>query len=818
MTRTLRSRVIVTPGPSTQATTEQPAEAARVETPGQSEPLDATTRLELVSPLSSRSPTNQNSGAPLGSGSTPEDSATSSGMSGSCAEQTPGGVDASGDAGMASHDDERQEPHDDGLVHSGEVSMEMTDQDGTPGNEPRSVESTLVEGRPPTPASEYRSVSPVDWSEQEDDEDLGELPEEWIRHARERQRNGISIGDVTTDALQEAMTDGQLGAIMDRLPVSTRNIDDDSDAETSDSSVPSQKSIKKVRIVPKVTIEDVTDDESGYKPPVIQARAMRRSESPDRPEERPPPVDKGKSKMSELELKAERQRQEYLRSYALAMEERERLRKSMEEAKARQLAADQALAERVQAGEVANMDALRREEVRIEQEYLKKSSIVESSGMPARSRVAYSKLLGGRDGERANDFAESTPVIGKKIVQLDSRARSLSRPITTSVIEDMRRRIEPLSSTGKAQANSSKSHYTDSKMAEIPAQKIPLLSERRAASMIIPNTTYMGATRGQTREPSDPSSSSSSSSDSSDSEFSDTSSPDSDTPRRERKRKVLKKKLYHKQVKIARKKARRPEPKDRDLKLDLPKAYRGGESFEVYDDWIHDMEQYFALTGIHSEEKKIRVLGLAVEGKAKVWYRRHVATRIDEWDWELARTALFDYCFTTEFRAVMRAKFENAQRGDKSVKDWALELLDLAARVEGITDRIIVIRFWNGLSKRMRGSLASFGYSKEIHSLEEILEMAEQLERAERETEYEMGTTYRKDSDHRPRDPDNRNGNSRGSVRGGRRWDKKRHNPKRDHHPKPESNSNSNQEPKDKTHQKPSSIDHRITKAKARRM
>ncbi|KAF7371586.1 Transcription factor [Mycena venus] len=203
-------------------------------------------------------------------------------------------------------------------------------------------------------------------------------------------------------------------------------------------------------------------------------------------------------------------------------------------------------------------------------------------------------------------------------------------------------------------------------------------------------------------------------------EPSEVSSNDSARTKRQKKRarkewrmKLLRLKLEHSNA--------RPEP---------PSVYNGEAKFRIINRWqleVRDWAKYSYIRKNMIVSRLQKYLG----GRALAWYMREVANNPKKWSLNRFFTALFNYCLPVEFRSIQRAKFNAFEQRGHPIGDYRIDLEELRNSVGGdITDRQLVVRFWEGADMEIRLKWAEAGFDPEFSNIDELETAGRNFQRA----------------------------------------------------------------------------------------
>lgn len=180
----------------------------------------------------------------------------------------------------------------------------------------------------------------------------------------------------------------------------------------------------------------------------------------------------------------------------------------------------------------------------------------------------------------------------------------------------------------------------------------------------------------------------------------------------------------------------------RRLKLPMPE-YDGAADLETYEAFVHKFDSWCRAKELQGRYA-VELLNYALTGKAATWYLRHVALDTRTWTMQQVYDELWKYCFPVSFREDMRKKLMHAKQRGCSVKDFAQDIQNVAARYPDI-DRYTVKRiFWDGVDSYIRLFWIDKGRSVE-DSLRALIHYAKRAELRElerrRSQEAERGST-----------------------------------------------------------------------------
>ncbi|KAG8725987.1 hypothetical protein FRC11_001065, partial [Ceratobasidium sp. 423] len=207
------------------------------------------------------------------------------------------------------------------------------------------------------------------------------------------------------------------------------------------------------------------------------------------------------------------------------------------------------------------------------------------------------------------------------------------------------------------------------------------------------NRSSSGSPSGSSSSSSESSSSSSSSgsSSSSDSPSSSSSSSSSESSGGNAESSKAARRRRKRQKKSQKKAERKYKKLKSGWKAKQPTVYNGVANFDVFEQWVFEVDLWMHDTGFKKLEA-VRHVGGFLTGKAASWYMNEVATNLREykWMWKLYQ-GLFEHCFPFNYKQTLRERFHKAVQGNRSIKDFMRELRlydkhlgDLAERESGL--------------------------------------------------------------------------------------------------------------------------------------
>ncbi|KAG9221532.1 hypothetical protein CCMSSC00406_0009355 [Pleurotus cornucopiae] len=265
----------------------------------------------------------------------------------------------------------------------------------------------------------------------------------------------------------------------------------------------------------------------------------------------------------------------------------------------------------------------------------------------------------------------------------------------------------------------------------------------------LPAESYLGRAFAAARptNPSgsdDPSSSESSyspdesSSSSSSSESDNSSSSESSNDPRSRKRSHRKKKNH-----------RGNKRRSCLIKPTPPEPYDGRPDSQAFFRFMQEAKS-FVEEGQVRRRHRVEKLARYLQGQAYTFFVRQVSFRASEWTMDAFFTALFDFCFPTNYVSKQRKHLRNLYQNDKTVKEYVSELIELFSIIGQTLERDRVNKLWFGLRASIQQDLWRDRRNPETSSWNEVVSAAEVIEIAQSVVVHRNGNS-REPRDNRPR-------------------------------------------------------------------
>jgi hypothetical protein len=167
---------------------------------------------------------------------------------------------------------------------------------------------------------------------------------------------------------------------------------------------------------------------------------------------------------------------------------------------------------------------------------------------------------------------------------------------------------------------------------------------------------------------------------------------------------------------------------DRNLKMKHPTPYDGKPDIQKFDQWIASILNYADVMKIR-ERTMIGLMSEYVSGQAKDFYIEYVAGKLDNWTFDSLFQAMFEECFPRDVYSVFCEKWNKCTQGQRSVREYSRELYRLSKRFREMTERTVVLKFWDGVNSDIRSKLIGKEVDPETANLNEIITQAENAEK-----------------------------------------------------------------------------------------
>ncbi|KAF7331995.1 CCHC-type domain-containing protein [Mycena kentingensis (nom. inval.)] len=122
--------------------------------------------------------------------------------------------------------------------------------------------------------------------------------------------------------------------------------------------------------------------------------------------------------------------------------------------------------------------------------------------------------------------------------------------------------------------------------------------------------------------------------------------------------------------------------------------------------------------------------GKWLTGKAKEWFTREISPNAKRWKMRKFLRELFNEFFPIDFRGQQRFKFKNFSQNGRTIRQYRKALEIVAESIGDITERGLVLQYWDGADLEYRERWADNGFDPESAFIEELEKEAINLEQS----------------------------------------------------------------------------------------
>ncbi|KZV88336.1 hypothetical protein EXIGLDRAFT_772788 [Exidia glandulosa HHB12029] len=181
---------------------------------------------------------------------------------------------------------------------------------------------------------------------------------------------------------------------------------------------------------------------------------------------------------------------------------------------------------------------------------------------------------------------------------------------------------------------------------------------------------------------------------------------------------------------------RRRELKERrrlasQMKMKQPRVYDGRADLDLFDQWCYEVDTWKRLNGIKTKWI-IPLLSSFLSDKASRWYMHNVVLSEENWTMRRFYDELFDHCFPSDFKLLLRKRFMRASQGNRDVREFARDLKVMSRRFPDVNERQLIQVLWDGAHKYLRIKWFEYGFNIDENTFDDLVSAAEQFEKAER--------------------------------------------------------------------------------------
>jgi hypothetical protein len=199
---------------------------------------------------------------------------------------------------------------------------------------------------------------------------------------------------------------------------------------------------------------------------------------------------------------------------------------------------------------------------------------------------------------------------------------------------------------------------------------------------------------------------------------------------------------HRKRRKTKKKKSKSHKYRREHVKPIEPRNYNGAADTTQFSRFVQESMDFIKTGRIH-KRRQLFTISRYLVGKAYKYYEQKYSLNPAGHNVREFFTDLFSHCFPPNFKSDLREKLYATSQGNRKVRDFVYELIQMFTLLGEDNERTRVIHLWDGLRPHLREGLLTNRYHKETSSWDEVVEMAEILEIAAAETEKIRSTRYR---------------------------------------------------------------------------
>ncbi|EJD49909.1 hypothetical protein AURDEDRAFT_160931 [Auricularia subglabra TFB-10046 SS5] len=167
------------------------------------------------------------------------------------------------------------------------------------------------------------------------------------------------------------------------------------------------------------------------------------------------------------------------------------------------------------------------------------------------------------------------------------------------------------------------------------------------------------------------------------------------------------------------------------MKIKHPRVYDGRADVDAFDHWCYEVDLWKTMNGVHTRWA-IALLSGFLSDKALHWYMNNIVMSKEKWTMRKIYDELFDYCFPSDFKLMLRKRFAQLTQGQRDVREFARDIQVLSRRFPDIGERQLIQVLWEGVHAYIRSKWFDYGFNIDENSFEQLVSAAEQFEKGER--------------------------------------------------------------------------------------
>ncbi|EJD33464.1 hypothetical protein AURDEDRAFT_177451 [Auricularia subglabra TFB-10046 SS5] len=167
------------------------------------------------------------------------------------------------------------------------------------------------------------------------------------------------------------------------------------------------------------------------------------------------------------------------------------------------------------------------------------------------------------------------------------------------------------------------------------------------------------------------------------------------------------------------------------MKIKHPRVYDGRADVDVFDHWCHEVDLWKRMNGVRTKWA-ISLMSGFLGDKALRWFMNNVVLSKETWTMRKFYDELFDHCFPSDFKLMLRKRFAQSTQGSRDVREFARDIQVLSRRFPDIGERQLIQVLWEGVHAYIRSKWFDYGFNIDENSFEQLVSAAEQFEKGER--------------------------------------------------------------------------------------
>ncbi|EJD33521.1 hypothetical protein AURDEDRAFT_177391 [Auricularia subglabra TFB-10046 SS5] len=167
------------------------------------------------------------------------------------------------------------------------------------------------------------------------------------------------------------------------------------------------------------------------------------------------------------------------------------------------------------------------------------------------------------------------------------------------------------------------------------------------------------------------------------------------------------------------------------MKIKHPRVYDGRADVDVFDHWCYEVDLWKTMNGVRTKWV-IALLSGFLSDKALRWFMNNIVMSKEKWTMRKIYDELFDHCFPSDFKLMLRKRFAQSTQGQRDVREFARDIQVLSRRFPDIGERQLIQVLWEGVHAYIRSKWFDYRFNIDENSFEQLVSAAEQFEKGER--------------------------------------------------------------------------------------